>query len=128
LGCALLLAAPEKPMGRRDTWTNLYGDGRYPTLGIRCGEHMRDTLFAIRLAIADAEGIDVNEVSMSRVVRDAVSMMHRVIVERKTEEPPAKPKVDWSVSYCRGGPGEKVLKPDVRAAREDFLRRNPHLR
>jgi len=115
-------------MGRRDTWTNLYGDGRYPTLGIRCGEHMRDTLFAIRLAIADAEGVDVNEVSMSRVVRDAVSMMHRMIVERKTEEPPAKPKVDWSVSYCREGPRPKKLRPEVAAAQEEFLRRNPHLR
>jgi hypothetical protein len=127
-GCALLLAAPEKPMGRRDTWTNLYGDGRYPTLGIRCGEHMRDRLFEIRLALAEAAGEDVNSVSMSRVLREAVDLMHRLICQRETLTPPERPKADWSREYWREEPRPKKLRPEVESAREDFLRRNPHLR
>jgi hypothetical protein len=100
-------------------------NGLYPQLTIRAGDHMRDRLFEIRLALADS-GESVSDVSMSRVVREAVDMMHRNIVRREAIPAPERAKSDWS--SWRGKPGEKVLKPEVRAAQEDFLKRHPHLR
>jgi hypothetical protein len=60
---------------------------------------MRDRLSEIRTALAEAAGEDINMFSMSRVTRDAVDLMHRLICQRETLEPPAKPKEDWSKSW-----------------------------
>jgi DNA invertase Pin-like site-specific DNA recombinase len=95
--------------------------GLYPQLTIRCGDEMRDRLFEIRVALADAAGEDANTVSMSQVIRDAVDLMHKLICRRETLEPPERPKKDRSREYWRDEP-KKATSPRTSGSGNSTLR------